>query len=458
MQCSRGRARATHRTAALGAVVLLVGTLALGACGSSPRSADEVLASAQAFVADVSAFRFDAHSTTTYVIDADDFGDGEGWGSEPPADEDWPEGEAGSTTTDRAATNGAWTTDGWESRTNSTYGRIEEKVFGTTWYTRDGTSFDPDVWQMYEVPPLSHEELVDQLRSMTEDAEEYSDSDSGSYIEESGVGTGLATSIYLGGQAWGGNELFDDPGGFLQAIADMSDPEVVSRDGVSVTLAVELFAPGDIEEAVGAPLPPGQAALVVGLDGAPESLALSVGEGDDSVELEIEFSDWNVPVEIDRPADDEVDETPWFDEEEVAAVPGIQLLRPTAIPEGWELDAVQAYSASDNPEDCDQVELYWSPMVSEDGGYDSDGYLDVYLLPVDCALESDRTPFEVGEFAPLASRESEYGTEVLVGETVVQIDTTLEGRELAAVIASLAPTDLATLGAEVSGASIILES
>jgi hypothetical protein len=451
MDDSRGRVGAARRAATFGVAALLVGPVVFGACGgSSSRSADDVLASAQAFVADASSFTFDVHSRTTYLAEAGDPGEGGWWEDSSLEERERSSRPARTSDTERASTKGAWTAEGWESRTNWHYGRREEKVFGTTGYYRDGTGGDPGRWGMYEIPRLSHETLVDDLQHMVDDPEEYD-----VYLEAPGASVSLATSVYLGGLVWGGIDMFDDPPGFVRGIADMSDPEVASEDDASVTLVAELTAPADIEVAWGEPLPSGRVTLTVGLDGAPESLDLLVAAGGDSIEVEIDFADWNTPVEITRPADDEVDPTPWLDEESVAAVPGIQLLRPTALPEGWELISVLAYAAGDSPEACDQVELYWSPPLTAGAMEEEvpDDYFDVYLLPVDCALASDPTPFDVGPYAPLASRQTDYGTEVLVGDTVVQIQTSLVGRGLASVVVSLAPTDLATLSAEMAWSS-----
>ena len=458
MQGVRGRVGAAHRTAAFGLAALVVGTAVLGACGSSPRSGDDVLADAQAFAADASAFSFKVHSRTTFVMDAEDFVDDVEWEDGALVDSEDPPAGSKDTTTDNATTRGAWTTDAWESKTNWSYGRREQKAFGASGYYRDGIGGDDTgLWSTFEIPSVSHDDLLEEFELLAEESEGYPEAERHNRLP--GASASIATAIFLGGQTWGSIDSLGDPPGLLSAIDAIDEAEVTSREDDSVTLVAELRVPADLEEAWGTPLPSGRATLTVGLDGVPQRLDLLVGAGGDSVELEIEFSDWNVPVEIERPADDEVDPTPWFDEEGVAAVPGIELLRPTVLPDGWVLSAVQAYPADDSGEGCDQVELYWTPSVPQNwGGTEVEhDYLSTFLLPVDCALDSEPTPFEVGRYAPLPSRESAYGTEVLVGDTVVQFDTTLEGRELAAIIESIAPTDLDTLAAEMDG-NLLLNS
>jgi len=72
---------------------------------------------------------------------------------------------------------------------------------------------------------------------------------------------------------------------------------------------------------------------------------------------------------------------------------------------------------------------------------DSPDFLDIYLLPLDCALDYDDTPFAAGDFGPAPVREVNDLLEVQVGTTVVQFDTTYED-DLPAMVASLQPFDL----------------
>ena len=462
MRCVRGRVGATRRAGVFGALALLVGTVALGACGSSPRSADDVLASAQAYVADASAFRFDASAEVTYVmLSSGTLEDGE-WtnttGDESGDQTEWPDAGAGTTTTDRMRASGSWSSEAWEVRSDSGYGRAEERVFGTTNYFRNEFDDGMTDWQMSEIDPWTHQDILDEVEAVQEASEE-SGADADLYAEVPGAAVGLASELYLGGESWGGSDLMTDPAGFLQAIEDMSDPEIASRDGATVTLDVVATAPDDIEEAWGSPLPEGRMTLTVGLDGAPIGLTLTVEDGDDSIKVKIGFSEWNVPVEIARPADAEIDRTPWLDEESIAAVQGIQLLSPTVLPEGWELDYVTVLTMDDTSESCDQVEMDWSPMVLDDDADMYENYLYVYLLPLECATASNPTPFELGDVAPFPSRQGEYSLEVLVGDTVVQVDSSLEGIELYDVLRSLVPTDIAAISVEMeANSSFLLDS
>ena len=64
----------------------------------------------------------------------------------------------------------------------------------------------------------------------------------------------------------------------------------------------------------------------------------------------------------------------------------------------------------------------------------------MYLLPVACALDGDDTPFEPGEFGDVPTRTDDFGVAALVGETVVQFDTSFT--DLGAMVASIQPVDL----------------
>jgi hypothetical protein len=121
-------------------------------------------------------------------------------------------------------------------------------------------------------------------------------------------------------------------------------------------------------------------------------------------------------------------------------------LAPTVVPDGLVLSYIDAYEADESEESCPELDLGYAPPLDDEAATDefetSPDYLEIYLLPADCAQQSDDTPFQPGEFGDVPSRESEFGyVELLVGDTVVQIDTTYED-ELAAMVASIAPFDL----------------
>jgi hypothetical protein len=437
------------------AAAVVLGATGLAACGGS--SSDEgSLGEAQSFVADSTAFTYESVLRSTYRMDPSDLAD--------PSDEadtgvtvsvpDWSSEGPGSTTTDRTVSSGWWTPDGWQESSDGPFGHTESRVFGSTGYLRGGLGDSSGQWQVIDLPPTTHQDLLDGLEAMRDSAAE----PGSDVLAAPGDGVDVAAAVYLQGSATGGPGMVSEPTGFLGAIQAIADPTIAGGEGGAVTMSAELTAPADVEEAWGAPLPPGEVTLTVDGDGAPTAFRLRVEEDGAAFDLEVRFSEWNVAKAVVRPGDDEIDRTPWIDEEAVAGVTGIQLVRPAAVPEGWELDAVTAVSADDTAEGCDQVELDWSPMVGTDGQPSND-YLTLYLLPVACATQSDSTPFSVGAYAPLPSREGPNSIEVLIGTTVVQIDSTLKGSELDQLIRSLEVTDVGSLSADMSlGSTMMLTS
>jgi hypothetical protein len=78
--------------------------------------------------------------------------------------------------------------------------------------------------------------------------------------------------------------------------------------------------------------------------------------------------------------------------------------------------------------------------------YQDAGYLYLTLRTAECAKSKSPEPFEPGGTGGLDERRDELDLrEVLVGDTAVEVDTSLTDDELDAVLASLAPVDVETL-------------
>ncbi len=239
------------------------------------------------------------------------------------------------------------------------------------------------------------------------------------------------------------------PAGLVDTFGSFEDAEVVSDDDQELVISATRTVPPELAEGVDVELPPGRFEITLGPDDLPTRLELSV-EGTAARYTEsVDFSDWGADIVIGTP-EGEIDETPWLDDEALAEVRGmVQALAPTAVPDGLVLGMTEATSAEDSEEygeePCAQLYLDYQPPLtdeaSREGWYEQGDYLSVSLLPLDCALEYDDTPFEPGEFGEVPSREDYGFVEVLVGETVVQFDTTYTS-ELPAMVASIQPFDL----------------
>lgn len=419
---------------ALGLLIVLAvgGAVLLVRWGDDP-DADETLAAVQAAVDETSSFRFtfdgEARSRT--------------------GDE-----EAGTDTTERFSGSGEWSGSRWHVFVDSGFGAYESVIDGTTSYDRsaeDAEALGEELWVSYEYAPLSREDLVDELSVRGDDA-------------ELGAGEGfaddmaiaVAESLFFGGTgaSMGLNSgLMVDPAGFLGAISDMAEPTIASGEGGVTTLAITITAADEFVEAFGAPIPDGHVELAVGPDDLPVALRFEASEGQSSTRTEIRFSDWNEPIEVPLPAEDQIDATPELDEEGLRAT-SVALVWPTTPPEGWELSVWTSDELGE--EDlggCEEIGLEWyevlPPDASEEEWTDA-GYLSLSLRAADCALEEDPTPFEPG-IAGLPVRNGDIGLlEVQVGQTVVGVDTNLGEAELEPILASLTPVDAETLIAAAS--------
>lgn len=238
------------------------------------------------------------------------------------------------------------------------------------------------------------------------------------------------------------------PSAFAEAFGTFDDAEVAASSAGTTTIRAVRPAPAALSSLVDIPLPDGRFEVVLDGDDLPTALRLDVTGDTATYREEVSFSDWGADITVDVP-EGEVDDTPWVDEDEVAAVrTTVDALAPTALPDGLELAGIDALSADDaeltGAGPCGQLYLTFAPPLTSDATADewfsSPDYLDVYLLPVDCARTFDDTPFEPGGLGDVPSRDSCGLTEVLVGRTVVQFDTTYVVDE--ALVASIRPFDL----------------
>lgn len=239
------------------------------------------------------------------------------------------------------------------------------------------------------------------------------------------------------------------PSGLVDTFGSFQDAEIVSDAEGELVIATTRSVPADLAEGVDVDLPPGRFEVTLGSDDLPTRLRLTVDGADAHYTESVDFSDWGADIAIEVP-EGEIDETPWLDEEALAdARPTVQALAPTAVPDGLVLSAIDALPADEadeyGNEPCAQLMLSYTPPPTDEAAmeewYTSPDYLDLYLLPHSCALEYDDTPFEPGEFGDLPSREDFGFVEVLVGDTVVQFDTTYTD-DLPAMVASIQPFDL----------------
>ena len=398
---------------------------------------DEALAAARDAVADATSFRVVIRSTDVMV---------EG------------DAESGSETTSRTRSDAEWSDGVWHTRGEDQYYAYESitEADGTT-YSRDSTESEeteipPDAqWERWEgFGDLERSDLVEEMTAFGPGGE-----DDDGFAEQMAVG--YAAMLYLAGEGAAldptgmgpgfGPGLGGEPTAFLDAIAEMGEPTFEDSD----TLTATLHAGDDLNEAFGQPLPDGRIDVDLGTDDLPTAVRLFVESGENSSAMELTFSDWNTPIDIPIPGDDEIDATPWVDEAAVEALPFAPVL-PSSAPDGWEVTFAEVmagteyYGDEEYPDDCQLLEVDYDQPVAVDAdeeAYEEADYVWLYQSTLACALAADPTPFAPGGPGGLPSRDGAFGSvQVLVGDTAVDVDATLQGAELDTVLASLAPVDV----------------
>lgn len=448
------------------AAVLVAGVVAVRALGGDDVDPDAALRRAQSAVADAASYRLT-------VTTEDQSGLGALVGP-------------GTYTTMRVVDNVEVSGDNWHSRSDGGEWVDESIVVDGTLYTRWGDSYTPVDGEQWTESPLPDPDeagdagdMSEMLRWFVTDVE--SITAEGPLPDDDEIVDGMLVSmvaaVYLAGlgdvgPASGGGlvPFATDPRALAAALGSLQDAEVVSRSGAGVTIRATRRAPAEVIEALDRPVPDGRFEVVLDADDRPVSLTLTVENESAKHTSRVDFSGWGATIIITAPAESEIDPTPWLDEEALAeARAGITPVRPTVLPEGIELQEIHPMAAAEAAEmgaveGCAQLNLVYGPpidpavlddpgAVAELGAWDD--YMDVYLLPASCAERADDTPFRRGDYGDAAVRNVEDGTlEVLVGDTVVQIDTSYEGETLAALVTSIQPFDL---DAEIARLSVLAQ-
>jgi hypothetical protein len=448
------------------AAVLVAGVVAVRALGGDDVDPDAALGRAQSAVADAASYRL-------RITTEDQSGLGALVGP-------------GTYTTMRLVDDVEVSGDNWHSRSDGGEWVDESIVVDGTLYTRWGDSYTPvegEQWTASPVPDPDEAgdagDMSEMLRWFVADVE--SITAEGPLPEDAEIIDGMLVSMVagvylaglgdLGAAAGGGPVPFaTDPRALAAALGTLEDAEVVSRSDAGVTIRAKRRAPAEVIEALDRPVPDGRFEVVLDAEDRPVSLTLTVENESAKHTSRVDFSDWGATITITAPAESEIDPTPWLDEEALAeARVGITPVRPTVLPEGIELNEIYPVVAEEAVEmgavdGCAQLNLVYGPPIdpaalddpgamAELGAWDD--YVDVYLLPASCAQRADDTPFRRGDYGDAAVRTiDDELLEVLVGDTVVQIDTSYQGEALAALVRSIQPFDL---DAEIARLSLLAQ-
>lgn len=394
-----------------------------------PRSAEEALAGAQAFLAETPSFRYEADVTESYGSPTD-----EGPGSYSS----WRE-------VVRAEVRGA---SEWHVTSDSGDWADEVIRVDDTVWTRSADSSDDladETWMEFPVG----EGAGDMLSGLV--------SPLGGPVPA--MGSGLddpETDPILVAQG-----LARDPATTVELIRSADAVEVLARDegGMTIRLSPRLgdaSAEGSLATE-----------LDVDADDIPTALRVTASRDDEQLSAKIAFSDWGADIAVSRPAPEDVDRTPWIDEEAVLAYAASGVYAPTYLPEGWSMTGLDVESAEDSLEGCEQLRLGYGvpfevpegfsefledvgsgeelPMDEMQSWVDSSTFsaVDLALLDPACAAES-ALPDGLLDGSGFAGGHERR--EVHLGDTVVVIDAMgVDPVELDAIIGSLQPTDLASL-------------
>ena len=218
-------------------------------------------------------------------------------------------------------------------------------------------------------------------------------------------------------------------------VLDAHDPEVASRSDGHAVLAVD--SQGE------------RLRLTMATGGRVERIGFGTTLNGAGFRGELRLARWDARQRIEPPPDADVDPTPGIDEEDVAAYRDAPLFQPRGIPDGWALDTATVVPADESVEDCDQVELDYL-----DPDDDENGYLTIYEMPPDCPDHTPigGTPFTAGPHAgSYVEEDGELQAEIVIGGTLVQVQTDLPPSDLAIVLADLLPLDLGVTPAPLPG-------
>jgi hypothetical protein len=432
--------------AAFSMLIALTGGIVVVARHEPSADPDAALTKAQAAVADAASFRFEMR-TTSHTTTGD------------------PDG-AGSDTTSRTVTTGdVAAKDRWRVIEQDSYSDgtspYETRRIGDEMYLSGGEEpTDVGVGPAWDAGTVGTHEPT--AADYADEYEMYSDESDPAYADEDPeyLLDALLSSYLL--------PVGDDPAHVERLVRDASQPAVEEHlaDG-GLRLRTQLDPIPAFVKVVDQPLPPVDLTIDLDPAGLPTAVRFSVAVKGASESVDVTFRDWGHSISVVAPAAADVDTTPWIEEERLAAVDPTLLLAPASVP--GDLDLVSAYTYTyedegDAPEgaDCHEVDLSYSnqttnPFVGQDPAdvdpeamsdyLDSLPWLDITISPSVC--DFDDTPFDQ-QLAGHAARTMGDGyVEVQIGDLTVAVSSQLSDDDLASLVASLRPTTVDQLAAQI---------
>ena len=424
-------------------VVALVGGVVWGMSRNSEPSADAALAEAQAFVGDTSSYRFEITMASRIST-----GDPAGAGAEASS---------------RSVTSGAvGGPDRWTMTSEYADVMLDEPYSDTV--IRSGDDVYVQVSPMGSGPRVAGPPW---LRLTAEEATATTDdlAESLSWMEDEGgtgvdlLADGLAVETLLSAYLL---DVESAPTSIVRLVGDAATPAVEERlaeGGVRlrVTLPPVAAIADMVERASDQELPPVDVLLDLDRDGRPTTARFTAALGAASAELVVDFDGWGSDIEVTAPTEDEVDQTPWLQEEALRALDAGMLLVPTSTPEPLDLTGISVYEGTGDDWDCTSLDLsYQDPAgLQVDDLSEAElsvlPYLYLAVYPAGCWLADDPEPFD-RTLGGHPARQVDGYWEIQIGAAVIELDTSLEDDALDAFAASIAPTSADALIADSSEA------
>jgi hypothetical protein len=299
----------------VGAIAVIAG-LVVVVGGGNDIDADEALEKAQAFVEDAESYRFEILDTRRSQL-----GD--------------PEGPGSDTTTRSLATGQVADADHWHLTeqegidTEVEYETIKDGdvVYSSYWGPEVEDGVDSPHWMVGDASePMTIQDLVDMYSY--EDDQSFEELDEYELQYEAEERLDLAMAAYM-------PTIGDLPQGTTRLVTEATDPVVEEQlaDG-GVRLRVRLAPIPELAELADPQVPPVD--LLLDLDEArhPVEASFKAAVEGASSDVRVRFSGWGGPVEVSPPAEEDIDRTPWIDEQLLAAHPEL-LVAPAELPEGW---------------------------------------------------------------------------------------------------------------------------
>ena len=412
-------------------VLALVSGAVWGLSRNGGPGPDAVLAEAQAFVGDATSYRFTI-TMESRVTTGDPAG-------------------AGAETSSRSVTSGAvaapdrWTMTSeyadvmFDEPYSDTVVRSGEHVYVKASPLGPATDVAAPPW--VELTPEEANptvaDLAEALRWMVEE----SDPEMGLFSDSAAVE--MLLSAYL-------LDVQSTPTSIVRLVEEATTPALEERlpDG-GARLRVRVPPVAAIADVVGTTfdhqLAPVDVLLDVDADGRPSHARFSAELGSASAELVVDLDGWGADVDVVAPAEDQVDQTPWVQEEALRALDAGLLVAPTGAPEPLDLTGVMVYEGTGEEWDCTSLGLSYDdpalldlddPTAAE---LATSPYLYLSVYTAECWLADDDAPFD-RTLGGHPARRTQGFWELRLGEAVVEIDTSLDDEALGGFAASLAPT------------------